>query len=924
MKKFISICVAFALLLMLVPVTTHAATPADLGWTVNKNDFTGWSVDGNAIRCDYDQCNYNSMKTNVIEDVKNFVLELDLRGDKSSDPFIKVLNVSISVGGNNGNGNQIFLKVGDSRGTWISARNTKVHLKIARYNGGDLSVEVTGEGSYTMIFSAPVRSKDGTIEVGTNRGYMVMENFSYRLPNEGEGPMAYPEVDTDLINGNVEELDISQYFTFTGEGWTTDTDNAQGRWLRSSADDGAEAQAIYVREKLTGQWLFNTAISAANQTDISAAMLLMNSKYQTQLRLKTEYQTAGKWQLILQKAGEADWEELWSSGWLTAEDTILNVRMNRISDSKIGIEVLGDKGYSLSQTVEITAETMNAITYAGLASESSAVSFVNFRLGTDAGNVDYAGAAKETYDNLMKNFLDRETMRLVPVRHGLPAGTLTNTGKVSPSVNGCGEVWESAQMLLALDTYAQSLEVGSPEYMEVATIISNTVSGFIEFYGENMRKAGETPNYLMDDSGWNVMALYKGYQYHKALGNNDAAQTCLQYCKDLFNSIYDTFYDDTVAEGLVYSAATLGPSGYGTAVLLAGWYLHELYPEDEGIYNRMMDIYNSFETYLRRPDGLYWCDMDPNRAYKERTDLYGSEAGSSMLLSTNMGMAAINMMMGNEEKAMQTFLGIALYESDDNGRFLNDRDAWTNTFFAGLFVTEFMSSGNVGDYADRILNATAQQILAHCVFEDGYYSASWIGPWEPSSIGWPSVGVLNVDFNYEGRSPKGQGIWNDGLHVGQVPIQMNVSATTAHMVMAAALNQKYDTTGAELLELSVDGQNMWPAFNPEISSYGIQGTLDNPVTIRLNSSSNAVVTVNGKVISGDSFTSRGGIVEIKVTSGDGKQSKTYTLDLGQELPPEVTENAPVNNTIVIIAVLVAVVALAAVATLLVLRKKNNK
>ena len=117
---------------------------------------------------------------------------------------------------------------------------------------------------------------------------------------------------------------------------------------------------------------------------------------------------------------------------------------------------------------------------------------------------------------------------------------------------------------------------------------------------------------------------------------------------------------------------------------------------------------------------------------------------------------------------------------------------------------------------------------------------------------------------------------------------------------------------------------MWPAFNPEISSYGIQGTLDNPVTIRLNSSSNAVVTVNGKVISGDSFTSRGGIVEIKVTSGDGKQSKTYTLDLGQELPPEVTENAPVNNTIVIIAVLVAVVALAAVATLLVLRKKNNK
>lgn len=917
MKRFMSVCIVCALLLTLLPVTALAATPADFGWTINKDDFSGWTVDGESIRCDYDLCNYNKITKNILEDPKNFVIELDLYGDKASDPFINVLNVAISVGGNNGSGNQVFLKVGDSRGTWITANGTKVHLKIARYDGGDLSVEVTGAGSYTMIFSAPVRSKDTSVVVGTNRGFMVMENFSYRLPEEGEGPLTYGEVDTELVNSNIVPLDINEYFAFTGAGWENGIDDTQGRWLQSSAEDGTDAKAVYIREKLSGNWLVNAAVTAMDGADLAAAVLLMNTKQEGQLRLKAEYKAAGKWQLALQKAGEAEWENLWESGWQTVTDTVLNLRLDRVSDTEVSITVLGDEGFAVSETVDITAETMDAITYAGVAAESSDVAFSNFRIGAALSDVDYIAAAKQTYENLMKNFLEQDKMRLVPVRHGLPSGTLTNTGKISENVNGCGEVWESAQMLMALDTYAQTLDVGSDEYKEVAAIISNTVSGFIDFYGENMRTAGETPNYLMDDSGWNVMALFLGYQYHKALGNEEAAQTCLEYCKDLFNSIYDVFYDYTVAEGLRYSAATLGPSGYGISVLLAGWYLHEIYPEDEALYGRVMDIYNSTETYLRRPDGLYWCDMGPSLAYKARTDGYninGEEYGC-MLLSTNTGMAAINLMMGNEEKALQTFLGIARYESCYNGIFMNNRDAWTNCFFMGVFVREFMGSGAADGHVDRMLYATADQILENCVFEDGYYSASWIGPWEPSSIGWPSVGELNVDYNYEGRSSKGQGIWNDGLHVGQVPIQMNVSATTAHMVMAAALNQKYDNTSAEILELSVEGQNMWPAFNPEISSYIIQGTLEDTVTVQLNAANNAVVTVNGKQIEGDTFTSRGGKLEIQVTSGDGNSTKTYYLDLGEELPAEI-------NAGLIVAV--AAVAVAAVLVVLVLSKKKKQ
>ena len=41
-------------------------------------------------------------------------------------------------------------------------------------------------------------------------------------------------------------------------------------------------------------------------------------------------------------------------------------------------------------------------------------------------------------------------------------------------------------MLMALDTYAQSLEEGSQEYLTVARIITNTVKMLTDYYPENM------------------------------------------------------------------------------------------------------------------------------------------------------------------------------------------------------------------------------------------------------------------------------------------------------------------------------------------------------------------------------------------------------------------------------------------------------
>jgi hypothetical protein len=85
---------------------------------------------------------------------------------------------------------------------------------------------------------------------------------------------------------------------------------------------------------------------------------------------------------------------------------------------------------------------------------------------------------------------------------------------------------------------------------------------------------------------------------------------------------------------------------------------------------------------------------------------------------------------------------------------------------------------------------------------------------------------------------------------------------------------------------------------------------------------NAVVTVNGENLTGKTFTSRGGTVEIKVTSGDGKNTKTYHLDLGKELLPEKTAHTLDTNTILTI-VLVAVVAVAAVVIVVELKKTKK-
>lgn len=919
MKRAISMILTLALLLGCLSAGVLAATPAEEGWTAYQDDFSGWTLEDGRITGNYDAAVSSWLKKVCLDDISNFVIDADITGSSSSSPYITVLNNVIELNGDGGNGNQVYVKVADQGKEWMNAAGTRVHVKIMRVDGGDLQIKLTGEGNDAPMFcTAAVRSKNNFLEIGVYRGTIVLENLTVGVPDaEDLAAFVIEKVeppDPDTYNYNVVDVTVGDTFEFRGNAdwggetaWTMGKNETEGMWLQSDSSDGPTAGAAYTVEKLSGNWLVNCAVTpiSSDNGGVSVSQLRLMKKDKSDLvKLTMEYtEAAGSVRFLWQEKRDGEWATLWESEAAAAEDTTFNLRVDKISDSELSLTILGDKGYTAAASAAISENVMDTISFAGLLAERSTVRFTNFRVGTTLIARDYTALAKGTYENLMKNFLNPEKNRLKAVRNGFVDGAVTNTGK-TVSITDAGEVWETTVMLMALDTYAQTLDSGSDEYRNVADIIVNTIDMLLDQYPESqITKAAVTPNYAMDDTGWTTMCLLLGYHYNRVLGNEERSALCYRYAKALFNSAYETFYNEDLG-GLCYTTAKSALDLYAATLALSGWYINRI-EADEQVYSRFQDIYNGLETLLRRPDGLYWMGVDENGT-SSASNPYGiREGGSCTYIGANMAMAVLNMLMGNEDKAYETVLGIARFETYDNGAFMNDRDAWNNTFFLGMFVREVMGKGVADGHIDRALYATVTMILENACFDDGYYGASWSGPKEPSSTGYPSEG----DYSTDGRNYWGVQYNNNGLNIGSTPNQIMTSATTAHVLLAAALNQKYDNTAAEVTDLRVEGQNLWPAFNPDITGYTIQGTLEDTVTVHLKASANASVTVNGKAVTGDTITSRGGTLEITVTSGDGKTTRTYKLDLGEELPAEVNVVAIVCMGIVAVCAVIIVIVL---------------
>lgn len=796
MKRIICLLLTLILLTGLLTAAVRGAeTFTSLGWRSDSSDFSGWSVSGDTITGDFNAMVNKRIWLDCLTDMRNFVVEMDISSDNISSPYIQILGVVTELDANHGNGDQVYVKVAGEGRDWMDAKGTETHVRIARSIGGDLQITLSGAGyDNTQTFTAvPVRASTN-VEIGMYRGGKVtIRNLTVRMT--GDGSDTGPAVDYNTL---VIPVTAGEHFEFKGTGnwrepthWTSGVSKAEGIWLQSDSADGAGAEAMYMTEKLSENWevaLTFRPISTMNDGRTVCRTVFTDASRTPVMLLTLEHLASdGKVKFSWQTANGNDWTEVWKDAdWVLAKDSAFTVRMRKVSDSAIELSVTGDRGYRQSVTKTVSSAILASISRAGVGTERSTVRITNFTLTAETKNRDYTALAQQTYQNLMKNYLDRANNRLYPVRWGFRDGDVTNTGR-SVTVSGVGEVWESTVMMMALDTYAQTLEKDSAAWTEVARIIANTVNMLNSGYTEKqMTTAASAPNYAMDDTGWNVMGLLLGYYYNRELGNKTEADRCLRYARGLFNSGYETFYSQTLG-GLCYTTKQEDVSLYGAAMALAGFYLNQIAP-DEQIEKRYTDIYNGLENLLRRPDGLYWCGVTATGA-QGRDRPYGiGEAGSVTYLGGNMAMAVLNALLGETEKAEQTVLGIVRYESDNGGAFLNDRDAWNNTFFLGMFVREVIPKGIAGDIAQRALDATVTRVLENACFADGYYSASWLGPREPSSVGYPSEG----DYSTDGRNNWGKGYNNNGLNVGSTPNQIMTSASTAHVLLAAALSASYE------------------------------------------------------------------------------------------------------------------------------------
>ena len=342
-------------------------------------------------------------------------------------------------------------------------------------------------------------------------------------------------------------------------------------------------------------------------------------------------------------------------------------------------------------------------------------------------------------------------------------------------------MWDHGTLVFALDSYYQLTQ--DPE-------ISDRIVAQWEFVKGNFTEEqltgnfGEAPNIAVDDTGWDAMALMIYYRYSED-------EYALETAGQLILNAYDYWMDEDTANGLWYpsyppSQGNDDPnyrwkSLYSVGLLTASFDYYDV-TGDQVVFDKMMDVYNWIEANLRRSgqdwgysavnDGLYYADFNDERL--GRDEYYGPdgsirpfdirEAGSVSYLGGNMGMAALNARLYYEtnddlylRRAVETIH--ALTDSDqynNNGAYVNDRDAWANGAFCCDWVNYAMTLPGVRELDKSMLYNTAFTIWNNARTSEGYYSGSWTG----------------------------SGKWE---RVGSNPEQIMTSATSVNFIMGAAL-----------------------------------------------------------------------------------------------------------------------------------------
>lgn len=703
-------------------------------------------------------------------------------------------------------------------------------------------------------------------------------------------------------NPEITPIDIEGGADFEKTGGVTVT-NTNGV-ITITTNTGASETSTYLAEMLEGDWSASanlTIHSTANSDGRGVARLILKNSGKEDLGIFTFEAIGNQHTLSFEMNDGSSWTRPWATDyWVSRRDTSYNVTVSKQSGNNLKVDILGNEGFKASFNVSNVA-TIGSLRYAGTATYGTAATIGN--LFIKSTTVDYAeiiAGGEAAYNHLLTDYW--RTDRIVPTNHGYESGAVTNKGQTIsiPSSMEAGSVWERSIMLAAMDTWYEA--AAGPDKAGISQKIASDAAVWVDYFdgdgsdAQNLLiKPGIAPlTYSMDDCGWVLTSLLLGYMHSTLQGNAALAEKCLDYAKKLFNNSYALYYDEELGGGMWYrldpddrlrqTAADAGGAGYrdtkslyAVAFAIGGLDIADALPDEAekaAFTQKATNLYNAIEGQLGRPDGLYWADISYKGPLGKERPNDINEAGSVSYLAGNMAMAVLHARHGNADKALKTAEGIAAKETEE-GIYLNDRDAWTDTYFLGMWQREVLPLSGISEKHSDLLTATAQSILENSIVDGTYYSAAWAGPNEATRDGYGSIAE---DNNAWGKQ-------DNGSYYGSTPLQIMTSATTAHMVIAAGANAKANSAGSDssrLKSLAVDGKDIWPVFIPAVQSYRVIGSLTaSSVSISFSADENAVVKVNNEVAAASPVIVplNGGTqdIPIEVTGADGLRSNTYTL-----------------------------------------------
>lgn len=340
----------------------------------------------------------------------------------------------------------------------------------------------------------------------------------------------------------------------------------------------------------------------------------------------------------------------------------------------------------------------------------------------------------------------------------------SQTGQIVNTWNGCttsspdtrGSLWERAPMFLVLEQ-AGTLFGDAELKARVAADWQRTKRVYrndeLEGCGTGSR------NYASDDAGWSALMYLAAY---RTTGDHDA----LERARGLLNHVFERWLDNELGGGIWYSDRKTEKALYQVAVVLSALRVDEL-SGNHAFRERAMVCYTWMETHLLRQDGLYWCSYNQDGPVGAKRPGDIKEGGSVVFLGGNMGMAALHAFLYRKMKddsylrrALRTVEAVGDHLTRE-GILLNDRDAWTNGFFAADWATDVLTLPGVSPAAQEILRATARSIAQYARTADGYYGGSWSGPAEGAESRW--------------------------FAKGSKPQQITTSANSVCMILAAAM-----------------------------------------------------------------------------------------------------------------------------------------